>query len=101
MEVFMYQQWSLNTLNLTPLWLLLIHPASQAVFTRCLYDSGDTRNAKTNMVVFLWNSEPRESTAAAANHQAFSLLEDSPDWFPGLHDEHMAVFIYAFNKIVI
>lgn len=39
--------------------------------------------------------------AATVNYQVFSLLEDSPDWFPGLHDEHMAVFIYAFNKIVI
>lgn len=42
----------LNTLNLTPLWSLLIHRASQAVFTRCLHDSGDTQNTKTNMVVF-------------------------------------------------
>lgn len=53
------------------------------------------------MVVFLQNSGPRESMAATVNYQVFLLLEDSPDWFPGLHDEHMAVFIYAFNKIVI
>lgn len=91
----------LNTLNLTPLWLLLIHTASKAVFTQCLHDLGDTQNIKTNMVVFLQNSGPRESMAATVNYQVFLLLEDSPDWFPGLHDEHMAVFIYAFNKIVI
>lgn len=39
--------------------------------------------------------------AATVNYQVFLLREDSPDWLPGLHDEHMAVFIYAFNKIVI